>query len=518
LAFDWRIVSTFHLDAPVYLTAVDMEQSLSINIGKDPGVELWRQLYFEIRRLIRAGELAAGDKVPPSRELAELLQVSRKTVREAYQQLTTEGYLETKPGSGTFVHTDIKKDDLKAAQAVPKSAGARGSRVAPVVLSDYARDVLRIEPLKQAAPAPNISFFSWQPAFGNLPQTRWTQILNREYLRAQKTRLQPERDPRGHEPLRQSLARVLTKLRGVKCTPEQIIVLTGLQQAVDLVARMHVEAGTAVAFENPGDPVTRAAFAAYGAKLYPLPVDEQGMQVEWLLRWKASRKIALTYCTPSHQFPTGALMPLSRKLKLLSWAKERGALIFEDDYDSQFGCVGYPTPSLQGLDGGHSVIYFGTFTKVLFPPFSIGYLILPEHLAELYSRALSLATDELPVQLQSALSNFIDRRYLERHINRIEQIYEERRAALIGALKENLGDRMEMVGENSGLYVMVRFDTKLSDEQIVRKGQELGIGLVSTKPFYLTAPRRGEFIFAWADLTEDLIFQGVQKLRTILKK
>src|SRR6516165_10152240 len=223
-----------------------MALSLSINIKEEPGVELWRQLYLELRRLIRDGELTPGDKVPPSRELAELLPVSRKTVRQAYQQLITEGYLEAKSGSGTFVHTDIEEDDLKAAQAAPKSRGSRRGDSANVSLSRYARDIARIESLEPKGPAPAIAFFSWQPAFDNLPQTRWTQILNREYIRAQKTSFQHGRDPRGYEPLRKSLARILPRLRSIKCAPEQIIIVTGLQQAVDLVARMHVEEGSTV--------------------------------------------------------------------------------------------------------------------------------------------------------------------------------------------------------------------------------------------------------------------------------
>lgn len=490
--------------------------SLSIHIKEEPGMELWRQLYLELRRLIRAGELAPGDKVPPSRELAELLPVSRKTVRQAYQQLITEGYLEAKSGSGTFVHTGIEEDELKAAQAVPKSRSARRADSANVTLSSYAKAVARIDPIEVKDEAAEISFFSWQVAFENLPQTRWTQILNREYVRAQKGSFQHRGDPRGYGPLRKSLARVLAKLRSIKCVPEQIIIVTGLQQAVDLVARMHVDAGATVAFENPSDPLARATFTAYGAKLLPLSVDEQGVQIEPLLRRRVDKKVALAYVTPSHQFPTGALMSLSRKLKLLTWAKEHGVVIFEDDYDSQFGYEGYPTPALQSLDGGHSVIYFGTFAKVLFPPFSIGYLVLPEHLVEVYTRALALAADKLPLQLQSALANFIDRRHLELHINRIELIYEQRRAALIEALKDSFGDRVELMGEYSGLYVVARFKSKLTDEQLVRKARERGMGMVSTKSFYLSDPKRGEFIFSCADLTEALIIEGVRKLRSIL--
>jgi GntR family transcriptional regulator/MocR family aminotransferase len=492
--------------------------SLSINVRNQTGVELWRQLYFELRRVIRNGELAPGDKVPPSRELAELIQVSRKTVRQAYQQLITEGYLEAKSGSGTFVHSDIEEYQLKAAQAIPKSRGTKRTDAASPVLSNYAKALSRIEPVEARGPIPRIAFFSWQPAFENLPQTRWTQILNRDYVRAQRTPFQHGRDPRGYEPLRQSLARILPKLRSVKCTPEQIIIVTGLQQAVDLVARMHIEPGTTVAFENPGDPLTRSSFAAYGAKLYPLPVDEQGLQVDSLLRRRTNRKIALAYVTPSYQFPTGGLMPLARKVKLLTWAKESGAILFEDDYDSQFGRDSYPTPALQSLDGGHSVIYFGTFTKILFPPFSIGYLVLPERLAEPYARAISLSTDKLPVQLQSTLANFIDRRYLERHIDRIEYIYEQRRSTIINAFTSRFGNRVELVGEYAGLHVVARFDTKMSDEQLIRKAEEKGIGLVSTKSFYMSNGRRGEFIFSFADLTEELITEGVRKLHAILTK
>lgn len=489
---------------------------LSIRLKPDSSVDLWRQLYQQLQKLIRAGQLKPGEALAPTRKMAEQLKVSRKTVRLAYEQLVNEGYLESRIGSGTFVNLDLEEHQKMLSEPAENGKKAASDKAGKTHLSIYGKAIANIDIEQAGNSTKAMSFFNWQPAFSRIPSTHGSEILMREYLRAQRSAAKRTGDPQGYAPLCQAIAQALTRLRKVKCTAQQVIVTSGLQQAVDLVARMHAGPGDLVAFEDPCYVPIRDSFEANGARIMPVAIDEQGLMVDSLLASKEAKKVKLVYVSPSHQFPTGASMPLARQLKLLEWSRKNGALILEDDYDSEFGYGDYPRPAMQGIDTSQSVIYFGTFTKVLFAPFSVGYLIVPPRLVELYDRGVTLICDPLPEELLSTLATFIQKGHLERHIKRIELLYKKRRERLLSALTQLLDSSVEILGHTSGLHVLIRIKSKSSDKEIIERSRASGLGLVSTQPFYYRKRTRGEFVFGYADLTEEMIDEGVKRLRRVL--
>lgn len=322
-------------------------------------------------------------------------------------------------------------------------------------------------------------------------------------------------DSAGYQPLREAIARYLVQSRAVQCDADQVIIVSGSQQALDLVTRVLVDRGDEVAIENPGYLDARRIFLAQGAKLSPIPVDESGVVVEHLSTRSAAH-IKLIYVTPSHQFPTGAVLSLPRRLELLAWATQAGAMIIEDDYDSEFRYGGRPIPALQGLDQGNSVIYIGTFSKVLFPALRVGYLVVPKALVRVLANAKRLTDRHAPLLEQQVLTDFINEGYLERHIRRMRTLYDQRRQTLMEALLLQVGKQVTILGENAGMHLMIRLDTPLSDEEIIGKAAQLGLDLVNAESYYLEGTGRGEFVIGYADLSLEEITQGVQRLAQVL--
>jgi GntR family transcriptional regulator / MocR family aminotransferase len=260
-------------------------------------------------------------------------------------------------------------------------------------------------------------------------------------------------------------------------------------------------------------------FLAHGAELLPAPVDDSGIVVDALTS-NSKGGLKLVYVTPSHQFPTGVTLTLPRRLDLLCWAEKTGVMIVEDDYDSEFRFGSRPIPSLQGLAGGGSVIYIGTFSKVLFPSLRVGYLVAPPPLARVVTRAKWLADRQTPMIEQRVLADFINEGHLERHLRRMRTIYDRRRQTLVHALETHFGDRVTILGENAGMSLMIRLRCKLDDEEVTRRARASGVGLVSARPYYLDEERpgnMGEFVLGYAGLSERRIREGARRLAKILK-
>jgi GntR family transcriptional regulator/MocR family aminotransferase len=483
-----------------------------VKLDRRSSQTLHEQLYDGIRQAILSGALAGGQRVPSSRELAELLDISRSTVTDCYEQLLTEGYFEARAGSGTFVTRQISKIK-QPAKVLPRAARTQKAQIS---LSNYGKMLSANSSNSTSHPELEISFYGWRPAFDEVPITQWTRVQGRRSRRISHSLLDYCQDPLGYKPLREAIARTVTRSRGVKCMAEQVMIVLGLQQAIDLIARMHIDPGDSVVVENPGYRQALSAFEMRGAKITPVPVDENGLVVDQLA--KASRKARLIYLTPSHQFPTGAVMPLPRRLALLSWASKNNALIVEDDYDSEYRYTGKSIPALQGLDETDSVIYVGTFTKTMFPALSIAYLVLPPGLAPLYAHARSLASDHVPLPLQDALAEFIDEGHFDRHVKRMRALYEERRVALVNSLNKYFGERVSIRGDNAGLHLLAQFRTKLPDSEIVSRATKAGVGIISTAEFYAGKGQQGEFILGYGNLTERKIDEGIKRLAKVLAK
>ncbi|MBS1791680.1 MAG: PLP-dependent aminotransferase family protein [Acidobacteria bacterium] len=490
---------------------------LAITLDNRAPEPLHRQLYEELRRAILTCRLKPGDRVPSTRALAVSLGVSRATVTLGYEQLIAEGYLEAVTGSGTRVCIQLPDDLLKAAPIKTTSFSAQtGKGTPPIKLSSYGKSLDDRGLLEAHEPELPINFKSGRPALEEFPILEWRRLLLRHCRTDKACWLDYASDLRGDPKLRQAICSYLGRSRAVDCSTDQIIIINGSQQAIDLITKLLIDRDDTVAIEDPGYLGARRAFLAQGAQLLPVPVDENGILVENLAT-KSADKAKLIYVTPSHQFPTGAVLPLNRRLELLKWAERTGAMIIEDDYDSEFRYGSHPIPALQGLSDGNSVIYIGTFSKVLFPALRIGYVVVPESIAHVFARARWISDRQTPTLEQRALGDFIAEGHLERHLRRMRTLYDKRRQALVRALKLHFEDRVEIVGENAGMHLMVRLRSEFSDEEVMRRAAQSGVGVVSAQIYYLHESRLGEFVLGYAGLSERKIQEGIRRLAKALR-
>jgi GntR family transcriptional regulator/MocR family aminotransferase len=353
-----------------------------------------------------------------------------------------------------------------------------------------------------------------EPAYADLPLAAWARLLGRRARRLSVRRLayQP---PGGAAELREALAGYLTRARGVACDPEQILVVRGTQQAVDLAVRLLVDPGQRVVLEEPRYTGFSYCATAQGAELVHVPVDEHGLQVE---RLDAIRDARLAFVTPSHQFPSGGVLPLARRLVLLDWARARDAWIFEDDYDGEFRFTGHPLESLQSLDRYGRVLYAGTASKVLFPALRIGWLVVPPSLLEPFRSALALSDTGTATIEQLAFADLIREGHLERHVRRMRVKLAARRAALLDTVERVLGDRASVLGESAGLHVLLRLHAVPSRDvtRLRAACRERGVGVYPAAHFYATPPRHAELLLGYGGLTERQIRDGVQRLAAAL--
>lgn len=469
-------------------------------------VPLHRQMYEQWRAGILTGRFQRGQRVPSTRELAATLSVSRSTVTEAYDQLVAEGYLDATHGSGTFVCRELPDEALR-----PGRARIAMQDDPPTVRLSHYGARLRDDFVYPETPPGFIRFTHWRPDLERFPFALWRKLLMR-HLRATTRPLfdYPElfdyaEHSAGYLPLRREIAAYVARSRAVDCTAEQVIIVNGSQQGLDLCVRLLLEPGSEVAFENPGYQGASRIFQAYGARLRPACIDDDGIVIDDL------RKARLVYVTPSHQFPTGVSMSLARRLELIKWARGHGAAIIEDDYDSEYRYRGAPLPSLQGLSRGVAVIYIGTFSKVMFPGLRIGYVIAPPALVPPLKRAKWLADRHTSMLDQAALADFIREGHLERHIRRMRRIYGRRREVLVESLVRHFGDKAQVRGDAAGMHLMVRFN----DERIAERAHAAKVLLMSAGSYYLTKPSRGEFIFGFSSIGERAIREGIKRLAAV---
>ncbi|HLK33740.1 MAG TPA: PLP-dependent aminotransferase family protein, partial [Terriglobales bacterium] len=340
-----------------------------------PQAPRFRWFYEELRRAILAGRLKPGSRLPASRELAQEYGLARGTIVAAFEQLASEGYVEGKTGSGTYV-SQVLPEELLHVRRVRRP---RNLRPRTPGLSAYAR---RLQPAAMGERGPARAFRPNVPALDAFPTALWAQVANRRLRRA-SWQLLAGGDALGYPPLRQAVAEYLNTSRGVRCSREQVLIVSGVQEALDRTAHLLLNPQDPVWMEEPGYPRAAVVFGAVGAKLCPVPVDKEGLELEYgKRRW---RRAKLVYVTPAHQFPLGVTMSLRRRLELLEWAREAGAVIFEDDYDSEYRYAGRPIPAMQGLDRSGTVIFSGSFSDVLFPALRLGYLVVPPSLVEVFA-------------------------------------------------------------------------------------------------------------------------------------
>jgi len=408
---------------------------------RSSGMPAYRWLYAALRDDILKGRLSPGARLPATRDLAGQYGLSRGTIVSAFDQLKAEGYVEGGVGSGTYVSKILPEELLHVARgdgAKPSTQRRRQPNI-----SDYGRRVRLIPGYKVSsirAFRPNL------PAVDLFPMTLWAQITARCLRRVSKNLL-IGCDSLGHLPLRQAVAQYLSTSRGVKCVPEQVAIVSGVQEGLDLVARAFLNPGDRVCMESPGYFGAYRVFEAIGAKICAVGLDEEGMKVRDL----PARGSRLVYVTPAHQFPLGTTMSLPRRLQLLEWARKAGALIFEDDYDSEYRYSGRPIPALQGLDCSGLVLYAGTFNKVLFPSLRLGYLVIPPELVNHFEAIKSIASRHAPLLEQVVLTEFISEGHFGRHIRHMRAVYAERFSVLMEEARRRLAGLLEISNIEAGL-------------------------------------------------------------------
>jgi GntR family transcriptional regulator / MocR family aminotransferase len=400
-------------------------------------IALHRQLATHLRDAILAGELAGGTRLHASRTLAQQLGVSRNTVTQALDQLVAEGYLETRAGAGTYVANGLTPR--------ARSAGIAAA-TAPRLSVRAQRFVTAHDPEAGGEPA---LFRPGVPDLTLFPAAVWRRVANR-WLDAGATR--GYGDPCGYRPLREAIAAHLRQTRGVTLGANNVIVVEGTRAALALIADVLVDPGDAVAVEDPGYSAMRDAVVAAGGTLVPVGLDDDGFDVA-----HAPAGARLAYVTPSHQYPTGVVMGLRRRLELLAWARAANAYVVEDDYDAEFRYDGAPLPALQGLDDTR-VLHVGTFSKTLAPGLRVGWIVVPDALVDAFAVARAIASGGPAYPLQAALAAFVADGHFALHVRRASAVYRERRDALTAALERRLGDVVRVQGAATGLHLAARFE------------------------------------------------------------
>jgi len=464
------------------------------------------QVTRALRQAVLSGQLKPGTRLPSSRAFASEIAVSRNTILDAYAQLLSEGYLEARHGSGTYVAATLR-DVFDARSPAPESS----TRPAAARLSKRG-DAIAATRTSVVDDVGN-AFCPGIPAVDPELLEAWT----RTSIRARRfwsKELLNYGDSAGYRPLREAVAAYLGPARGVMCTADQVIVTSGTQQALDFAARLLLDPGQACWFEEPGYLAARAAIVAAGAVPVPVRVDDQGLRVD-LGRTRASRARA-AYVSPSHQYPLGVTMTVGRRLQLLEGAEKADAWILEDDYDSEFRYERAPLPALRSLDRAGRVIYIGTFSKVLFPALRLGYVIVPPSIVDAFRKQALIAGLGAPRLDQAALADFFEQGHFARHIRRMRRIYGERRSAFADLLRERIGGLLELQGATAGLHVSATLTRGGDDRALARRAKSRGLCLSPLSAYHAEPTTASGFVMGYGHLDHGQIAAAVEILRDVL--
>lgn len=468
---------------------------------------LTRRIVDAIKDQIAAGRLRPGDALPSTRALAVAWGASRTTVTVAYEQLAAEGYLDTRQGAATRVSAELPRN---APAQAPASSVRAASR-----LSRFGLHVAEAPfPPVHAGPV-QIDFRYGDLAAEDFPASAWRAALSKA-ARPGRERL-CYGDPQGSSALRSALQAYLWRARGLRCAADQIVVVNGSQQGLDLVARVLLDPGDTAVMEDPGYLFARYAMSAVGARILPAPVDGEGLRCDGL------PSARLAYTTPSHQFPLGGVMSAGRRRALLSWAERHGAYIVEDDYDSEYRYDVAPLPPLHALDDSGWVIYLGTVSKTLSPALRLGVLVLPPALVPVFVKAKRLVDRHTPELAQDALAILLSDGAYERHVRRVRRRNASRRTALLQALSEAFGESVTIVGADAGLHVVAWLNdiARADEDALIARARTRGLGLYPVTALYAAAetprPDAAGLVIGYAALEERAIRRGVAVLADVIR-
>lgn len=468
---------------------------------------IYLQLENEIRNAVLTGALPVDIKLPSTRQLALDLSVSRIPVQNAYEQLTAEGFLTSRRGAGTFI-SKVSVENLR-----PKTVRtATPDKIEHSRLSERSQHIkhtlatTRLEEIRPFRPGiPGIDLF---------PQKAWTRSWHRAVKMSASTNF-GYGNMLGSARLRNAIAQHIRDARGVKCTADQIIITGGSQQAFSLISFSLLDPGTAVWLEDPGHIAIRDVMTAMSSQVFPVPVDQEGIDIAYGRKNYATPKLIFT--TPSHQHPLGTTMSLQRRINLLSYAHENDAWIIEDDYDSEFRYRERPLVSLQGLDQHQVVIYVGSFSKTLFPGVRLGYIVAPPDLIDVFKAAQGMLTHGCCSIVQEAVADFMELGHYETHIHKMRKIYKERSRLLVRTLQDRAGKYLDVSNPNAGMHLLATLkqgNPKLLCKMLWREGVDaLPLSLFST---HAAVPPAIVLGFACAD--ENQIVEYGEKIARVLEK
>jgi GntR family transcriptional regulator / MocR family aminotransferase len=479
-----------------------------LTVNRKSSTPLHKQIYDAYRTMIVDGRLRPGQLVPSTRALTSELKISRIPLLAAYSQLLSEGYFETRTGAGTFVCSllpdEMPRLDGPVVRSVRNRPGAR--RVAQRI---------RVLPPQERPPWFGLGPFSVShPAYDEFPFKIWSSLVAR-HGRSRQAGAYAYGDSLGLPELRDVICGYLTTARGVRCQPHQVMIVSGSQQALEISARVLLDAGVPAWVEEPGYWLTQQVLRLAGCRMIPVPVDTEGLNVSAAV--DRQRKARVAYVAPSHQYPLGSTMSASRRLQLLDWAQKSGSWIVEDDYDSEYRYESVPVPSLQGLDANARVIYIGTFSKVLFPSLRIGYLVIPEDLVAYFLLARRTIDIAPPYLQQAVLTDFIREGHFARHIRRMRLLYQERRTALVHALRKQFNSSLEVVGAEAGMHLLLMLPKTCSDLESARGAARQGLWVAPLSSCYLQAPAQQGLILGFGGSRIEEIPQAVGRLARVLR-
>lgn len=474
--------------------------------SKNQSLSLRDNLCATLRQAIMRGTLVARQRLPSSRTLAADLQISRITVEAAYSQIEAEGYIERHIGKGTFVCANLPRlsPEKKHKTALPLLSAQLSARGARIVATGGCVD-----------PQHPVAFAAGSPDLRAFPLPLWKQLTNRQ-LRSQGTTLLGYGDPQGYAPLRRAVADYLQQSRGVDCQADQIVITTSSQQTLQLIATLLLDNGDAVWIEQPGYLGARNAFSAAGAQLYPLPVDQQGMNPA-----NQHSIPKLIYLTPSHQYPSGISLSLARRLEILDIARQQRSWVIEDDYDSELHYDGRPLPAMQGLDKHQRTIYLGTFSKVLFPSLRLAYAVLPPGLVAPFVTLRTVYDGHSSQLFQAVTAEFIQAGHFAAHLRYMRQLYHSRRDHLLEQIAGKLNGWVTPQPATGGMQLAVKLPAG-EEQWLSQQAQQLGVATPRLSPLYLPDNAVQEVSDGWllgyAALTPAEITAAVDRLAQIPRR
>lgn len=492
---------------------------VALDLDRRGGGPLYWQLYAGLRDMILDGRLPSGSRLPANRVLAQDLALSRNTVATALQQLLAEGYVETRRGDGTYVAPELpdagpeRRRPVRALRLGQDAAQQREDVARHYGLSRRGRDLAAI-----GRPAANNgAAFAPGPDIAAFPFDIWARLLTR-YWRRPGRELAVSHDAGGYPPLKAAIAAYLGAMRGVRCEPGQIIVVSGAQQGINLASQVLLDHGDQAMVEEPGYGGIRGALIAAGLRIALTPVDGEGLDIA---AGEARAPLARMVCVaPSHQHPLGVVMSLRRRLALIEWARRRQAWILEDDYDSEYRYAGRPLAALQGLDPTGRVIYVGSFSKVLFPSLRLGYLVVPPDLVDAFIAARRVLDEHTAMLAQPVLANFIDGGHFAAHVRRMRRLYAARQAALLEMARRELSGLLEMDADEAGMHLIARpgakFPGAMDDGRLTDLAAAAGIVVSPLSRSYAGKPSRQGLMLGYAAHDEAAIARAGQGLAAVI--